>query len=215
MENRILAPPVNRAVQVMSHSTRASLLLRVQDTDDEISWTEFFALYEPLLMRYVRSLSITEDDSRDIVQDIFIKLAEKLPQFQLDQDQGRFRTWLWRITRNAVIDHVRRRKTSSKAEQEWQERMADWEKSTASSPDDNWHLEHRSRILHSVLLELKGESNPRSWNCFQQHVVNKRPAQEVAKELGITANNVYANCSNMRSRIRQRCRDYLKELNDE
>jgi len=64
-------------------------------------------------MRYVRSLSVSEDEARDIVQDIFIKLAEQLPTFQLDKNQGRFRTWLWRITRNAVIDHVRRRKAAS------------------------------------------------------------------------------------------------------
>ena len=199
----------------MSKTTRRSLLLRVRDSSDDVSWQEFFALYEPLLMRYVRSLSIREDESRDIVQNIFIKLAAQLPQFELDQNQGRFRTWLWHITRNAVIDHVRRRKTTSQAEKEWQERMTDWEKSTASGPDDNWYLEHRSRILHAVLVELKGESNPRSWKCFQEHIVNKRPAQEVSDELGMSVNSVYANCSNMRSRIRQRCRQHLNKLDDE
>ena len=82
----------------------SSLIRRVRDPSDAESWREFVALYEPLLLRYVRSHGLTEQDARDVEQEIFVSLICHLPEFELDPSRGQFRTWLWQVTRNTVAD---------------------------------------------------------------------------------------------------------------
>src|SRR4051812_28184810 len=62
--------------------TRTSLLRRVRDPADRQSWGEFVALYEPLLLSYVRKRGLNDHDAQDVVQGIFIALLRKLPGFE-------------------------------------------------------------------------------------------------------------------------------------
>ena len=44
--------------------------------------------------------------AEDILQDVFVKIHQKLPTLRAGE---RVESWVWRITRNAIIDHYRRR----------------------------------------------------------------------------------------------------------
>jgi len=195
--------------------TRTTLLLRVRDPADSESWREFVLLYEPLLLNYVRRRGLAEHDARDVVQDIFATLVRVLPGFELDHQRGRFRTWLWRVTHNAVVDWSRRRGRRAAAEEE-----ARKEAPVAVGPDDSdleaeWLTAHRRRILEFAIEQVRSRSNERSWACFELHLLQGRPSAEVAEELGITANSVYVNASRVLARVRQQCAEYTEDLAEE
>src|SRR5712671_1775018 len=107
--------------------TRLSLIQRVRDKEDTDAWNEFFDVYRPLLTAYVRKRGVSEHDAADVVQDVFMRLVPALAQFEFDAERGRFRTWLWRVTHNALADWARRRATRDRAERGWvdQHRPAD------------------------------------------------------------------------------------------
>lgn len=195
--------------------TRTTLLLRVRDPADSESWREFVLLYEPLLLNYVRRRGLAEHDARDVVQDIFATLVRVLPGFELDHQRGRFRTWLWRVTHNAVVDWSRRRGRRAAAEEE-----ARKEAEVAVGPDDadleaEWLTAHRRRILEFAIQQVRSRSNERSWACFERHLLQGRSSAEVAEELGITANSVYVNASRVLARVRQQCAEYTEDLAEE
>src|SRR5262245_60177151 len=131
--------------------TRPSLIQRVRDQADKESWQEFVRLYEPLLLSYIRSRGPNEADARDVVQEVFITLLRALPTVQLDHDRGRFRTWLWQVTMNALADWGRRQKSRKGAEAKWQappEVIGD-------RPDEEWITAHRRRVLEIVLPRVQ------------------------------------------------------------
>src|SRR4051794_16340254 len=101
--------------------TRSSLLHRLRDPADRESWGEFVALYEPLLLAYVGSKGLQESDARDVVQEVLVKLHHVLPDFQFDRARGRFRTWLWQVTSNAIADWARARKRHAREEDAWRQ----------------------------------------------------------------------------------------------
>src|SRR5262245_60942245 len=105
--------------------TRSSLLFRVRDPRDADSWREFVSLYEPLLLKYVRSRGLGEADARDVAQEVFARLLHALPGFQWDRSRGGFRSWLWRVTMNAVADWARRQRRQERAEEEWRRRLVE------------------------------------------------------------------------------------------
>ncbi|MFH0928716.1 MAG: sigma-70 family RNA polymerase sigma factor [bacterium] len=67
--------------------------------------------YEPKLLRYVRRLSgLDGPDGEDILQNSFLKTYQHLNDF--DQ-QLKFSSWIYRITRNETIDYLRKRKVKT------------------------------------------------------------------------------------------------------
>jgi RNA polymerase sigma-70 factor (ECF subfamily) len=54
---------------------------------------------------FIRSRVRDHTAAEDILQDVFVKIHQKLPSLRLSE---RLDAWVWRIVRNAIADHYRR-----------------------------------------------------------------------------------------------------------
>ena len=89
-----------------NHLTSVSLLQRLRRSQDDDAWRRFVSLYTPLLVAWARKLGVPPHEAGDLVQDVFMRLAQELPRF--DYDRGRrFRGWLWTILLNKWRDRRR------------------------------------------------------------------------------------------------------------
>jgi RNA polymerase sigma-70 factor (ECF subfamily) len=189
--------------------TSSTLLRRVRDRGDAASWRRFVGVYEPLVVRYALSRGLGEPDARDVAQDVFARLPRALPGFDLDRGRGRFRTWLYQVTASALADRHRPRRTREAAERGWHDRRA------AAADRAEWDRAFRRRVLDHALDAVRAATNPRTWACFEGHVLGRRPAAEVAAGLGLSANAVYVNASHVLARVRAACAECLGELSDD
>ena len=57
------------------------------------------------LRSFIRSRVRDHAAAEDILQEVFIKIHQKLPTVRASE---RLEAWVWRITRNAIADHFRR-----------------------------------------------------------------------------------------------------------
>jgi RNA polymerase sigma-70 factor (ECF subfamily) len=194
-------------------TTSTSLIARVRDPQDSQSWQEFVQLYEPLLYSYVRGRGLEASEARDVVQDVFIVLLRALPTFELDNRKGRFKTWLWQVTMNAVADHCRRTRSRQRAEGGWQERAERQgpKPTVGAEPDAAFIAAHRQRVLEHVLPIVRAQTQAKTWQCFEQYILRGRPGVEVAREVGLPANSVYVHASRVLDKVRARCADYAEE----
>ncbi|MDX1947801.1 MAG: sigma-70 family RNA polymerase sigma factor [Pirellulaceae bacterium] len=197
------------------YETRPSLLLRVRNPDDAEAWSEFVALYQPLLVSYAMRKGLTENDAQDVAQEILINLVKALPKFELDHSKGRFRGWLWRIVYNGVMSWQRDRQRRDAAEDVRREEDLKKQLVEDGEPPAEWLAAERRRILAFAMERVRPRVKPTQWECFQQHLVAGRPAAEVAAELGITANLVFVNASRVLKQVREQCAEYQEELGDE
>jgi len=63
--------------------------------------------YEDKLSRYIKRIAgLNNEDTEDVLQDVFIKTYQNINSF--DEDL-KFSSWIYRITRNEVIDNYRKR----------------------------------------------------------------------------------------------------------
>jgi RNA polymerase sigma-70 factor, ECF subfamily len=60
------------------------------------------------LSAYVRRKVKDEAAAADVLQDVFVKMYQNLPQLREEQ---RAEFWLWRIAHNAVMDHFRQQRS--------------------------------------------------------------------------------------------------------
>jgi RNA polymerase sigma-70 factor (ECF subfamily) len=64
-------------------------------------------LYGPLVFRWARSFQLQEADAADVVQNVFRTVLDKLEDIREREDGGKFRAWLWTVTRNKALDLIR------------------------------------------------------------------------------------------------------------
>lgn len=166
------------------HTTSITLLARLRQTVDGEAWARFTRTYSPLLYGWARQMGLAHDDAVDLVQDVFAVLVQRLPQFDYD-GQKRFRGWLWTITRRRWAD--RKRKPALPIDPG--HNLSDLPASSADVSGEE--AEFRAHLIRQVVPTLRGNFHESTWRSFWKHVVDGRPAAEVAAEEGVTVAAVY------------------------
>ncbi len=186
-------------------TTPISLLERLRQPDQPEAWTRFVKLYAPLLHYWASRLGLQDSEASDLVQDVFLLLVQKLPEFEYDRGKS-FRSWLRRVTVN------RWRQTHRKKALPVTE-GGDVEVAGPEELDPAvafWEDEYGRCIVHRVLELIREQFQPATWQAFWESVVRDRTPQEVARELGLSVNAVYV----ARSRVLACLRENLDGLLD-
>jgi RNA polymerase sigma-70 factor (ECF subfamily) len=184
--------------------TPFSLLERLRQPADELSWQCFVDLYTPLLCHWARHLGAAEQDVADFVQDVFVVLVRKMPEFRYDP-QKRFRGWLWTVTLNKWRERCRRPAPVGQAGPEVLEELP-----VPDSAPGLEAAEYNQYLTLRALEVMRAKFQPATWQAFWQCVALGRPAAEVARELGTTENAIYIG----NGRILRRLRKELEGLLD-
>lgn len=187
-----------------SPSTPVSLLERLRSGGRQEDWERFVDLYSPLLCSWARRFSHTEDDIRDLVQEVFAHLLRRLPQFVYDPNL-RFRSWIRTVFFNQARDWLKKADLLDGAER------PDMEKLVAPDQFEQRIDEDYARdVVARAAQLLRPEYSDNCWRAFWETAVNERSGIEVAAELGMTPEAVYQ----AKSRIMRRLRQELEGLLD-
>jgi RNA polymerase sigma-70 factor (ECF subfamily) len=180
------------------NTTSFSLLERLKQPVDAGAWQRFVDLYTPLLHYWARRLGLQEQDSADLVQEVFALLLQKMPAFTYNR-QGSFRGWLRIVMRNKWCE--RKRSRSPQAMPGGDAALQD-----VADPDPGLDLteaEFQRELTRRALELMQTEFRPTTWKACWEHVVGGRQAADVAQELGLTVNAVYLATSRVLRRLRQ------------
>lgn len=195
--------------------TSISLIARVRDRTDGESWREFYQFYHPLLTRYLRRLGLKEESVNDVVQDVFVRLLQALPKFELDGKRGRFRSYLWKLTYSGLIDEARRVKARRQAEEEWINRFLVSDEAESRKLHEELNEINYREIIDKALPRVRSVTSKQAWTCFEQRLLRDRPGSEIAAELGIPAKSVFVYASRVLKAVREQCTVIAEELGDE
>ncbi len=190
-------------------STSTSLLEGVRANHPE-AWRRLVRIYGPLVYRWSRKAGLQGADSRDVTQEVFGAVANRIESFRKERPGDSFRGWLWGITRNKVADHFRGLKSNPQARGGSQALAL-----FAEMPDlpiDEPQADHNTQLALKLraIEQIRAGFEQHTWKAFWRLSVDAQPAAEVASELGMSVKAVYQ----AKYRVLRRVRDELPDLLD-
>lgn len=183
-------------------STRASLLIRVRDPSDSVSWREFHDLYSPLIYRYARDRGLSHDDAEEIRSSCFETLVKTIRDFEYSATKGRFRAWLKRIVLNRVVD-LKRKRPAIQLDTNELTGLPDKQLNLEQAFDQQWKLSHLSFCLERV----RSKVSDTTYQVFEM-LTDGESVDNVASKLGLNANQVYK----AKSKVLQLVREQMKRI---
>jgi len=193
-----------------SPETRPSLLFRLADRGDATAWGEFAQIYTPVVHRLARQKGLQPADADDLVQQVLSAISKAIERWEVDPERGRFRTWLYRVTQNQIINAFTRRAPDRAAGDSAIALRLNERPSQDGPTSQQIRLEFRREVFRWAAHQVQAEFSATNWQAFWQTAVEGRSVEEVAKELNLTCGAVYT----ARSRAMKRLKDKVQEFEE-
>jgi len=196
-EQPALSASAPAPVEAESLATRASLLGRLKDFDNQPSWQEFFNTYWRLIHSTARKAGLTPEEAEDAVQDTFVAVAKNIGEFRYDPARCSFKSWLLLITRQRIIWQLRKRppgamsnapKTDDATRTATIERVPD---EASCDIDAHWEAEWENNLMAAALEAVKRRVRPKQFQIFDLYTLQNWPVQDIVRMLKVTAAQVY------------------------
>lgn len=138
--------------------TRKTLIERIIENDDELSWEMFHDLYKPYIFAIITNMGVSYHDAEELAQDVLIKAWKALPDFNYQPGKIKFRTWLCKIVKNLVFNYFRDHKLehSRKSAKE----ISDFDIVSKPEIDDITEKEWRKFVVAKAWEIIKQQFEP-------------------------------------------------------
>lgn len=166
-------------------ATRASLLVRLRDRQDEAAWREFVRLYAPVVYRFARHRGLQDADAADVTQEVLRSVSASVGLF--DPAKGQFRSWLFTLAHRRLYDW----QTKAQGQPSLGLTVQFLSEVPANDDEAIWEREYERRLFMLAAERIKPALNDSTWQAFRMTAVEGKSGQEVAKALGISVAAVY------------------------
>jgi len=177
--------------------TRATLLERLKNWQDQSSWQDFFDTYWKLIYGVARKAGLIEAEAQDVVQETMMAVDRHMPNFKYDPAIGSFKAWLLNMTRWRIVDQLRKRPPSqphyaSAGGATTCPATIDKVVDPASLDIDKvWDAEWERALLEAAFVRVKAHLDPQKYQIFDFYVNKGWAAEKVAAAFEVSVDQVY------------------------
>ena len=177
--------------------TRATLIQRLKDWQDQSSWQDFFDTYWKLIYGTAIKSGLTATEAQDVVQETMISVAKHMPSFKYDPAIGSFKTWLLNMTRWRIKDQLRKRGPFVACDSSFEDTATGTRRvdkvvdPTSQDLDALWSVEWEKNLLNAAIAKVKRQLDPQKFQIFDLYVNKEWTPKKVAATFGIPVDQVY------------------------
>ncbi|MGI8977830.1 MAG: RNA polymerase sigma factor [Pirellulaceae bacterium] len=188
--------------------TRESLLVQVRSPANREAWEEFASIYRPVICRLARQRGLQDADAQDLAQQVLMAVASAIGSFEKSSESARFRHWLRRVARNAIVNALSRRPRDRAAGGSTVQELLMEEPGVDLESDALIELEYRRELYLRAAKMVCRDIEPETWRAFELTVVENQSIESAAVLLSKPVGTIYA----ARSRVMRRLREAVREL---
>lgn len=150
-----------------------------------LTWEEVARVHGRKIYNFAYRLTGNPADAHDLVQEVLLRVRKGLANYQ----PGSFEGWLWRITRNAFLDEVRKR--NRRPSSPLPDEIDRWDGATAESADVEFDRISLGDDIQKALLELPFEFREAVVLCDVVGLSYEEIATAVAVPVGTVRSRIH------------------------
>ena len=199
----------------MSHlpETRDSLLLRLVDPADHQAWCQFTEIYRPVIYGLARRQGLQEADAQEVAQRVLVSVSGAVGRWTAEPRRARFRTWLHRVARNAIIDQLRSARPDMAEGGTAALDRLQAEADNRLAPEDV-DGEYQRQLFRWAARQIRDEFQRSTWLAFWRTAVDGCSISDVAEELRKSVGAIYIARSRVMQRLREKVREYETDMTE-
>lgn len=180
-----------------------ALLVERAKSGDKDAFGALVEKYQSFVYRTVLFDLKSPDDANDVSQEVFIKAYRALESFRCDSE---FSTWLYRISKNAVYDFVRKSKAratvslSGMVDDEDERMFEVADPDTKHDPEKEYLRSERAKLVREAISALSDEHK----EIIVLRDMQDMSYEEIAKRLDISEGTVKSRLSRARQALKRR-----------
>ncbi|MCM8537716.1 MAG: RNA polymerase sigma factor [Lentisphaeraceae bacterium] len=178
-------------------NTRKSLLLRASNPDNHAAFEEFVHYYRNFIQIVLARLGVNTEDSKDIEQNLLVKLWKDLSKFDMDREKSNFRGWLSVIIRHDVFRFYKRKNRKLEIDG-----LAISEETNAADVDQLIESEWKAYIIAITKKKLEEHFDQNAMAVFS-FTLDGLSARDIADKLGIKENTVYVTRTRVKAKFQR------------
>lgn len=172
-------------------------LINRSKADDRKAFAQLILEFQERIFRLAFRLLCHEEEARDMVQDVFVKVWLSLDKYD---STYRFSTWTYTITCNMCYDRLR---SLQRSPFNYVLVSID-EKTHEIAAEDNVEEELTNRELRAMILRFTDTLSPKQKVVFTLRDIEELDVSEVMQITGMTAVEIKQNLYHARKLIRNR-----------
>ena len=166
--------------------TSVTLLKDISDGTASARWTDFYNRYSPAMRGFLRE-RVPSVEADDVMQETLLALTKAMPDYHYTPDgNGHFRNWLMGIVKHKALDAIRRNASFSSLRSD----IAQEEglRTVVTEEDDSWKMAAMEAAMEQLMSDGSIAASTRE--VFRHVALMSEPPDDVARQFGITRNNV-------------------------
>ena len=175
-----------------------AMLLERCKAGDELAWEALVRQFQARVFGIAFHYTGNSEDARDLAQEIFIRIYRHL---DLCGDEGMFVPWMIRISRNACIDHLRRKKARPAPADVAVDEMVHLQ-APGLNPEEHSMAEARRQVIHLAFRKLTALNR----EVILLREILELPLEEIASMLKIPLGTVKSRMNRARIELAERVR---------
>lgn len=193
--------------------TQPTLLVRIRDAHDQEAWERFVDLYAPLVYGFLRKRGLQDADAADLTQDVMRSVAAAIQQVEYDKLRGLFRSWLFTIVQNKLVDHWRRARIQERGAGDTgiQQDLNEIPQASGTDISAEWDADYQRQLFQYAASIVKPDFSESTWQAFWQTAVEGQAGKDVGARLGLSVAAVYLAKSRVMARLKEQVRYLVGE----
>ncbi|MEM7475522.1 MAG: sigma-70 family RNA polymerase sigma factor [Planctomycetota bacterium] len=183
--------------------TRSALLVGVQSHSNREAWQEFVLLYRPVIYRMARARGLQDADAQDLSQSVLLKIAAAIGRWEKRDSASRFRHWLRRIAKNAILTALTRspKDLAEGGAGVWEQ--IDYQVQWGEKDVRELELETMRESYLRAAAIVRSDVSPDTWRAFELTAFEGVSCEQAALVIGKSVGTVYAARSRVIHRLKQ------------
>ncbi len=166
--------------------------IRAASKGNEAAFEAIYHAYGGMVFNIAARILGNREDAKEASQEVFLTVYRKLAGFS---HRSSLKTWLYRITTNTAINHIRKRTKEQDRTIPYHDEIEMLD--SANQVDDNIDQQHREKLVTSLLSGLNLDQR----TCIVLRNIEGLSYEEIATALEININTVRSRLKRGREKL--------------